>query len=128
MASTLPMVLVCGAETQPVMVNVRVAKGAEDSEDRNTTTTATTNTTNTTTNNRGSTAVAASSLVESSAITYIMSPHLVQKFVHPSPQYLTAVYRTLTSSFPEFSDRAIEICDHTGKERKGEGVHVCGGI
>lgn len=91
------------------MVNVRVvAEGTEVGEHGNTTTT------------RDSTADAAFSLVEASAITYIMSPHLVQNFVHPSPQYLTAVYRTLTSSFPEFADRAIEICDHTG-ERGGEG-------
>ena len=94
------------------MVNVRVTKGTEDGQNGNTTTTTAAAAAAATTGG------AAFSLVESSAITYIMSPHLVQKFAHPSPQYLTAVYRTLTSSFPEFAGRAIEICDHTG-ERGG---------
>lgn len=60
-------------------------------------------------------ATSGSSEVASSAITYIMSQHLVQTFVPPSPQYLTAVYRTLTSSFPEFLDSPLEVCDYTGE-------------
>lgn len=71
---------------------------------------------NTSSDNRGSFV----SGVASSAITYVMSQHLAQIFVPPSPQYLTAVYRTLTSSFPEFSDRAIEICDYTGEKKCGK--------
>ncbi|CAM9667433.1 unnamed protein product [Ectocarpus sp. 8 AP-2014] len=62
-------------------------------------------------------ATSGSNDVASSAITYIMSQHLVQTYVPPSPQYLTAVYRTLTSSFPEFLDRPLEICDYTGGKR-----------
>lgn len=91
-------------------VSVRVAKGtAEDGENGDTATAG------------DGTGVAAFSSVESSAITYVMTPRLVQKFVPPSPQYLTAVYRTLTSSFPEFSDRPIEICDYTGERRRSGG-------
>ncbi|CAM9561178.1 unnamed protein product [Scytosiphon promiscuus] len=51
-----------------------------------------------------------------SAITYVMLYPHVGTFVPPSPQYLTAVYRTMTSSFPELSDQAIEVCDHTGSK------------
>ncbi|CAM9260985.1 unnamed protein product [Pylaiella littoralis] len=57
------------------------------------------------------------SVVTCSAIAYVMAQRLARRFVAPSPQYLTAVYRTLTSSFPEFSDRAIEIRDYTGSKR-----------
>eukprot|EP00903_Cladosiphon_okamuranus_P011626 g10935.t1 len=87
-----------GYSKEAVMVNVHVAEGAEDGVD-------------------GNAATVNTARVESSAITYVMSPHLVHKFVQPTPQYLTAVYRTLTSSFPEFSGRPIEICDHTGTKR-----------
>eukprot|EP00752_Nemacystus_decipiens_P010492 g9347.t2 len=103
-----------GYTKEPVMVNVRVAKGTQEEDGQTDGNTASTNIATSNTTNNGD---AACSLVESSAITYVMSPHLVQKFVHPSPQYLTAVYRTLTSSFPEFLDRALEICDHTGTKR-----------
>lgn len=54
------------------------------------------------------------------ATTYIMAPRLVQMFVPPSPQYLTAVYRTLTKNFPELSDRPIEVCDYTGETPRDE--------
>lgn len=52
--------------------------------------------------------------VSSPAMTYVMSQGYVRHFVGPSPQYLTAVYRTLTSNFPELSNRPIDICDYTG--------------
>lgn len=52
------------------------------------------------------------------AITYIMSERLVRTFVQPSPQYLTAVYRTLTLSFPELLGVPLEVCDYTGESSK----------
>lgn len=70
------------------------------------------------------------SVVTCSAITYVMAQRLAQRFVAPSPQYLTAVYRTLTSSFPEFSDRAIEIRDYTGERKRGKRVRstICDSV
>ncbi|CAM9697838.1 unnamed protein product [Ectocarpus fasciculatus] len=91
--------------TQAVMVNVCVASKDDDKV----------NDGDNNSNAVGGTS--ASSGVASSAITYIMSHRLVQTFFPPSPQYLTAVYRTLTSSFPEFLDRPVEVCDYTGSKR-----------
>lgn len=53
--------------------------------------------------------------VSASATVYVMAQRYVQTFVDPSPQYLTAVYRTLTRNFPELSGRPLEICDYTGE-------------
>ncbi|CAM9238482.1 unnamed protein product [Ectocarpus sp. 13 AM-2016] len=91
--------------TQAVMVNVCVALEGSKVEDGDGDDDDNTN------------ATSGSNDVASSAITYIMSQRLVQTYVPPSPQYLTAVYRTLTSSFPEFLDRPLEICDYTGGKR-----------
>lgn len=60
--------------------------------------------------------------VSSSAITYVMSQRRVQSFTVPTPQYLTAVYNTLTTNFPELSDRPIEICDYTGERARGQSI------
>lgn len=89
------------------MVNVRVPRetvGGDDIEDNNN-------------NNNEDDGTNSNAFVDvlSSAITYVMLYPHVGTFVHPSLQYLTAVYRTMTSSFPELSDQAIEICDHTGE-------------
>lgn len=60
--------------------------------------------------------------VSTPAMTYIMSEQFASNFVHPTPQYLTAVYRTLTTNFPERSDLPVDVCDYTGS-KKSEWTH-----
>lgn len=88
------------ASTQAVRVNVRVPKETGDGRNGN--------------NDDGDDKDTFDDVL-CSAITYVMLYPHVGTFAPPSPQYLTAVYRTMTSSFPELSDQAIEVCDHTGE-------------
>ncbi len=103
-----------GGETQPVMVNVRVE---DEGRDGNTATTGGGSSGRSSTGD-GAGGSEAFTTVASSAITYVMTQRFVRTFAPPSPQYLTAVYRTQTSSFPELAGEAIDVCDHTG-EREG---------